>query len=196
MIDAESKKKVVDKKRLDYLGTMKAKVTKLATEIAAYNKAVDAGSALIVSVQKAKTIETFDDGVAKYVAGAGKDDKVNVAKMGKPSVHRIAFRKVQLAVDASKKAQINDDRAGKFVATKNKLIDAAKANSGAIAIGLGITALLCAVGGVCCCKYQKTCCFKEEEYNEGGDRAIYKQEVKSKNSQKRHVKDSLVDQEA
>jgi len=56
----------------------------------------------------------------------------------------------------------------------NKLKEKVKENSGAIAIGLGITALLVSVAGVCACKYKKTCCFKEEQLNEGGDRALYK----------------------
>ena len=68
-------------------------------------------------------------------------------------------------------------------------------NSGAIAIGLGITALVLAVGAVCCCKYKKTCCFKQDDQMEGGlkeDKTIYKKEVKSKNSHKRHAKETLV----
>jgi hypothetical protein len=57
--------------------------------------------------------------------------------------------------------------------------------------------------GSCCavgvCKWQGYCCFadKEESFNEGGvpvrsDRKIFKKEVKSKNSHKRHAKESLV----
>jgi len=65
-----------------------------------------------------------------------------------------------------------------------------KKNSGGIAIGLGVTALLLTVAGVGACKYKKTCCFKDADQMEGGDRALYKQEFKK--SHKKHAKESLV----
>ena len=54
-----------------------------------------------------------------------------------------------------------------------------------------------AVGGCVYCKCNNKCCFEEKEDLEGGKRTekvIFKKEVKSKNSHKRHTKESLVPQ--
>lgn len=84
-----------------------------------------------------------------------------------------------------------DEKAGKYEETKHQLVETARKNSGAIAIGLGITALLIAVAGVCCCKYKKTCCFKSEDgVAEGGAKETYRKEIKK--SHKKHAKESLV----
>jgi hypothetical protein len=66
-----------------------------------------------------------------------------------------------------------------------------KKNGGAIAIGLGVTALMVSIAGVAACKYKKTCCFKgEDQMMEGGDKALYKHEIKK--SHKKHAKEQLV----
>ena len=67
---------------------------------------------------------------------------------------------------------------------------------------MGIVLVVLVLLGTCCaigvCKWQGYCCFAEkEESAEGGepirsDRKIFKKEVKSKNSHKRHAKESLV----
>ena len=67
-----------------------------------------------------------------------------------------------------------------------------KSGGSGVAIGLGIAALVLAVGGVCCCKQKKMMCFKDDGSNEGGERMMYRKEIKSKNQQKRHAKESLV----
>lgn len=187
------KTKPEDKKHLTILNAFLKTVTKFDVEIQSYNKAVMDGSATIVAAKKAKTIETFDDGVHKYCATPeAKKDTTNFAKIGKPSEHRIKFRGVVTASTNVKNAHSKDEKYGKVAAIKQKLIEGAQNNKGALAIGLGVTALVLAVGGVCCCKYKKTCCFKEDNTMEGGERELFKKEVKSKNSHKKHAKESLV----
>jgi len=68
-----------------------------------------------------------------------------------------------------------------------------KANPWPFAIGLA--AIVIALGGCIYCKCAKKCCFAEnKEENEGGssDRQVFKKQVKSKNSHKRHAKENLV----
>lgn len=65
---------------------------------------------------------------------------------------------------------------------------------GVILIVLLLLFSCCAVG---VCKWQGMCCFSDKAEAEGGeptrsDRKIFKKEVKSKNSHKRHAKESLV----
>ena len=75
---------------------------------------------------------------------------------------------------------------------KRKLKEAIKSKGSAIAIALSVTAVVLVICGVGCCKYKKTCCFKEEGMGEGGDRETFKREIKGKNSHKVHAKESLV----
>ena len=60
---------------------------------------------------------------------------------------------------------------------------------------VGVIAAALAIGGIIYCKCNKKCCFEEKEDLEGGqktDKSLFKKEVKSKNSHKRHTKESLV----
>lgn len=75
--------------------------------------------------------------------------------------------------------------------------DVTKENQANVAIWvILVLAILGTIGGVVYCKTQKKACFaeKEEEAAEGGetDKTLFKKEVKSKNSHKRHTKESLV----
>lgn len=84
------------------------------------------------------------------------------------------------ASDFQEKAE-NDDKKKK------------KAAMGGIIFGVFAAAL--AIGGIIYCKCNKKCCFEEKEDLEGGqrtDKTIFKKEVKSKNSNKRHTKESLM----
>lgn len=67
---------------------------------------------------------------------------------------------------------------------------------------VGIIAAVVALGGGVYCRQKSMLCFKEgsfcakcapkTEANEGGEKDLYKSEVKSKNSHKRHAKESLM----
>jgi hypothetical protein len=66
-------------------------------------------------------------------------------------------------------------------------------------MGIWITVailLVATVGGVCVCKSKKTCCFadKDEVSAEGGmsDKTLFKKEVKSKKTQRKAAKESLM----
>ena len=70
-----------------------------------------------------------------------------------------------------------------------------EAGGSAGAIIGAILGVLVVVGGVAWCKCNKKFCFEDKENaDEGGetDKSVYKQEVKSKNSHKRHAKESLM----
>merc|ERR1711935_949690 len=122
--------------------------------------------ALVTGKTKVEALTTANAALTKnYALGkplvadpAHKDAKAPDALLVAPTTHRAAFAKVEAAHTAEKKHQ---------------LMEKAKKNSGAIAIGLGITALLVTVAGVVACKYKKTCCFKDSDQMEGGDRALY-----------------------
>ena len=75
--------------------------------------------------------------------------------------------------------------------------DVTKENQANVAIWvILVLAILGTIGGVIYCKTQKKACFaeKEEEAAEGGetDKTLFKKEVKSKNSHKKHTKESLM----
>jgi len=60
---------------------------------------------------------------------------------------------------------------------------------------IGILAGVAVIGGLIYCKCNNKLCFEKKEDEEGGqkeDKKIFKKEVKSKNSHKRHAKESLV----
>lgn len=93
----------------------------------------------------------------------------------------------------NKKAAASDKEKTDYQEEKEK----EKSKLGVILLVLVLLAGCCAVG---VCKWQGMCCFKDEEKgvaNEGGepvksDKKIFKKEIKSKNSHKRHAKESLV----
>jgi hypothetical protein len=73
---------------------------------------------------------------------------------------------------------------------------ATKEEGGSMGAVVGVIVGLVVVGlGVGYCKYTNKFCFsKEDDPKEGGDadKTVYKKEVKSKNSHKRHAKESLM----
>merc|ERR1712146_558242 len=87
----------------------------------------------------------------------------------------------------------------KLEASKKKATPSAGFNEeddgGNAGVVVGVIAAALAIGGIIYCKCNKKCCFEEKEDLEGGqrtDRTLFKKEVKSKNSHKRHTKESLV----
>merc|ERR1719326_2084999 len=118
----------------------------------------------------------------------------------KPVEHRETLRKVSTALsnlagqsDKINSSKLNEDtdKGGKGGNKPGKDEPAGSAAG----IIIGVLAAVVAVGGVSYCYCKKKMCFAEkEESNEGGetDKTVYKQEVKSKNSHKRHAKESLM----
>lgn len=105
-----------------------------------------------------------------------------------PINQRVIIAKVYHSVEAVNSKMVDVDQA----ASK---LQAIKEDEKKMAIGgiiVAIVAVVLVIGGVVYCKCAKKCCFAEDKQMEGGERVIYKQEVKSKNSQKRHAKESLV----
>lgn len=68
--------------------------------------------------------------------------------------------------------------------------DDVKANP--VPLIIGLSAVGVALLGCIYCKVANKACFAKDPDMEGGDRQVYKKEVKSKNSSKRKVKESLV----
>lgn len=71
-----------------------------------------------------------------------------------------------------------------------KMVEAVKGNPIPFAIGVGVL-----VGAIGTCVYCKFCRGNKDEEAEGGeptDRQVFKKQVKSKSSHKRHTKESLV----
>lgn len=82
----------------------------------------------------------------------GQKIKYFAAEISKPSDARIKFVQTLAEHAQFSKAMTGDEKAGKFAENKHQLMETAKKNSGSIAIGLGITALVLSIIGVCCCK--------------------------------------------
>merc|ERR1711935_582134 len=119
------------------LVTGKTKVEALTTANAALTKNYAVGKPLITA---------FDAEVTKLVAlPAHKDTKAPNALLVAPTTHRAAFAKVEAAHTKYTAAVALDDSAAHTAEKKHQLMEKAKKNSGAIAIGLGITALLVTV---------------------------------------------------
>ena len=70
-----------------------------------------------------------------------------------------------------------------------------KKKGGNMGIIIGVVAAALAIGGIVYCKCNNKCCFADKEGDmEGGatDKTLFKKEVKSKNSHKRHTKENLM----
>lgn len=91
----------------------------------------------------------------------------------------------------------NEEKAIKEATKYQKDVDEDEKTNSAIWVVI-ILALLTTCGSVTYCKMSKKCCFAEKDdaalANEGGesDRSLFKKEVKSKNSHKKHSKESLM----
>lgn len=139
----------------------------------------------------------LDESLTAYAdAYKGEFKESNEYAMG-PVTERKQLYKVFESLQAFKvSAKKAADEADDYQQDK-KNEEKVKSNIGVILLVLVLLAGCCAVG---VCKWQGMCCFKEEKEDmqqEGGepvksDRKIFKKEVKSKNSHKRHVKESLV----
>ena len=89
----------------------------------------------------------------------------------------------------------NKDKASKEAGDLNEDDGDDKKKGGNMGVIVGVVAAALAIGGIVYCKCNKKCCFEEKEDLEGGqrtDKTLFKKEVKSKNSHKRHTKESLV----
>lgn len=157
-------------------------------------------AAFVKSSNKLDTeIKALDVTITK---DADSDEKVKkVSKKAlTPVAHRETVRKV--ATSLAKVAEAKDkvdktdlhqkggdgDGSGSDPATKD--------DGGSMGAVVGVIVGLVVVGlGVGYCKYTNKFCFsKEDDPKEGGDadKNVYKKEVKSKNSHKRHAKESLM----
>jgi len=122
---------------------------------------------------------------------ASKDVKA-VAKMAAtPITHRANVQKVAGSLDAFAKTA---PKPGK---TKLPGGDTDKDAKGGSPVGIiiGVIAGAAVIGGVTFCYCKKMCCFKPAEEggnNEGGDKDLFKSEIKSKSAHKRHTKESLM----
>lgn len=168
---------VKESDRLDFNKKFK-NVLKLAGEWVAAGKTLDASLA-----ELQKTMEKHHTGAevqkcSKFVTEA--------------AAQRVAMTKVYTALQT---LNSKENKAQKEAQEYQE--DVTKEGQANIAIWvILVLAILGTVGGVVYCKTQKKCCFaeKEEGVAEGGesDKAVFKKEVKSKNSHKKHTKESLM----
>lgn len=154
-----------------------------------------------------KAAADVDAGVAAAVKALKADDdkKSNTKLLAhadfvlKPVTQREGLAKVQKSLNdlesgkdaASKEASDLNDKTSGGDDDDDDDKDKKGSNMGII---IGVVAAALAVGGIVYCKCNNKCCFAEKEEMEGGstDRSLFKKEVKSKNSHKRHTKESLV----
>jgi hypothetical protein len=127
---------------------------------------------------------------------ATKDQKKSAKAAMTPVEHRANLRKVSEALStlASKSNEVENQKLNEDEKDADKDGKEAAGGSAGAIIG-AIVGVLVVVGGVAYCKCNKKFCFEDkEDAAEGGeaDKNVYKQEVKSKNSHKRHAKESLM----
>jgi len=128
---------------------------------------------------------------------ATKDQKKSAKAAMTPVEHRANLRKVSDALStlASKSNEVESKKLNEKDGEGDDKDDKEAAGGSAGAIIGAIVGVLVVVGGVAYCKCNKKFCFEDkEDAAEGGeaDKNVYKQEVKSKNSHKRHAKESLM----
>lgn len=116
-----------------------------------------------------------------------------------PVTHRATVRKVAASLQtlAEEKEKVDKtDLHEKKGGSGDDTDPATKEEGGSMGAVVGVIVGLVVVGlGVGYCKYTNKFCFsKEDDPKEGGDadKTVYKKEVKSKNSHKRHAKESLM----
>lgn len=159
-----------------------------------FNKLVKEINAFYMKHWKAKTLQNFDAAMVKFSKAYLKDAKnakakTTVTALAKPSITRNKIYAIGTKHATYLAAWQKDDKAGGHATTKRKLKEAIKKNGSAIAIGLSVTAVVLIICGVACCKYKEICCFNKDNAQEGGEREVYKKEVKSNNAHKRHAKE-------
>lgn len=123
-----------------------------------------------------------------------KDLKATAAMAAAPITHRASVTKVAGSLDAFAKTA---PKPKKGSGTKLPSKDDDKETTGGSPVGIiiGVIAGAAVIGGVTFCYCKKMCCFKPAEEgagNEGGDKDLFKSEIKSKSSHKRHTKESLM----
>lgn len=128
---------------------------------------------------------------------ATKDQKKSAKAAMTPVEHRANLRKVSEALStlSSKSNEVENQKLNEKDKDDADKDDKEAAGGSAGAIIGAIVGVLVVVGGVAYCKCNKKFCFEDkEDAAEGGeaDKNVYKQEVKSKNSHKRHAKESLM----
>lgn len=206
-VDVELKK-IKDKKSEAYkamngLKKLVAKVTDEERE--AFDKKFKEAINTAATFAKAGvTIDAEVRNLAKAVDADKKasDDVKAALKLAlSPVEHRATLNKVSDAL-SSLSSESNEVEAAKLnegpkdpnkPGTDPETDGEAGGSAGAI-IG-AILGVLVVVGGVAWCKCNKKFCFEDKEAAEEGgetDKTVYKQEVKSKNSHKRHAKESLM----
>lgn len=153
-----------------------------------------------------KSSNTLDAEIKALDESIAEDDKASktLKKVSKkalaPVQHRETLRKV-----ASSLATLNEEKVKVDKTDLHQKGDGSgsdddggktKEEGGSMGAVVGVIVGLVVVGlGVGYCKYSGKFCFaKEDDPKEGGDadKTVYKKEVKSKNSHKRHAKESLM----
>jgi hypothetical protein len=135
------------------------------------------------------------DKIAKEKADKkNKDLKATAALAAAPIAHRGNVAKVAGSLDAFAKTAPKP-KSGKGTKLPSKNDDPEAAGGSPVGIIIGVIAGAAVIGGVTFCYCKKMCCFKPAEEgagNEGGDKDLFKSEIKSKSSHKRHTKESLM----
>lgn len=171
--------KVFNKKLADLLKTGKA-----------WSKAADAVDAGVVKAVKAIKADEANEEETALLAHA---DWVL-----EPVTQREGLMKVQKSLNALESGK---DAASKEASDLNEDTAAGsddeddKKKGGNMGIIIGVVAAALAIGGIVYCKCNNKCCFADKEGDmEGGatDKTLFKKEVKSKNSHKRHTKENLM----
>jgi polyhydroxyalkanoate synthesis regulator phasin len=113
-----------------------------------------------------------------------------------PVQHRETLRKVAGSLETLSKEKAKVDKTNLHQKTGTETEPDAPVEGGSMGAVVGVIVGLVVVGlGVGYCKYSNKFCFKkDDDPKEGGDadKNVYKKEVKSKNSHKRHAKESLM----
>lgn len=154
-------------------------------------------------MKKSNTLDNEIKALDETIAG---DDKATKAlkKVSKkalaPVQHRETLRKVASSLATLNEEKVKVDKTDLHQKGGNGSGDdgdgGSKDEGGSMGAVVGVIVGLVVVGlGVGYCKYSGKFCFaKEDDPKEGGDadKTMYKKEVKSKNSHKRHAKESLM----
>jgi len=151
-----------------------------------------------------KSSNTLDNEIKALDGTLAKDADVDekIKKVSKkamtPVAHRATVRKVATSLTklAEEKTKVDKTDLHQKGEGSGSETAAPKEEGGSMGAVVGVIVGLVVVGlGVGYCKYTGKFCFaKEDDPKEGGDadKNVYKKEVKSKNSHKRHAKESLM----
>lgn len=151
-----------------------------------------------------EAVEALDDEIIK-VAKEVKDNKKSKASLkaaaewaSEPSADRAALKAPYKAFAKQQKAADKEDQSQKreFQEDTGKDDDKKSSGSAGAVVGGVVGGVAVIGGGVGTMKYKKRGCFASndglEEGGERTDRSLFKKEIKSKSTHKRHAKESLV----